>query len=161
MPLAQNGYKIEFFASVRQAEFLFQQNYFKNIAHSKNSKSSESWTIFFHKDDYVIYCHMYFLTTHDTIDILIKVQLVQFRSNWYSLIFTDHAMIRMEMREINIQNVVEVIETGIIKQKEVDHKFWVYKNFKNRKDNLISVSLAIEGENLIVITVLVNWRVHP
>jgi hypothetical protein len=88
------------------------------------------------------------------------VQLIQFRRNWYSLVFTDHALARMKTRAVSIEEVVEVVETGSVKQKEADHKFWVYKHFEHREDNLISVSLAIEGENLVVITVLVNWKVQ-
>ena len=88
------------------------------------------------------------------------MQLVQFRRNWYSLVFSDHVLARMKMRDVSIEEIVDVVETGSIKPKEADHKFWVFKHFEHREDNLISVSLAIEGENLIVITVLVNWRIQ-
>lgn len=88
------------------------------------------------------------------------MQLIQFRSSWYSLVFTDHATARMKMRAVSEEEIVEVIETGTVKPKEKGSKFWVYKHFEKREDNLISVSLAIEGENLVIITVLVNWRVQ-
>jgi hypothetical protein len=88
------------------------------------------------------------------------VQLIQFRNSWYSLVFTDHATARMIMRAISAEEIVEVIETGMVKPKDKEGKFWVYKHFEKREDNLISVSLAAEGENLVVITVLVSWRVQ-
>lgn len=88
------------------------------------------------------------------------MQLIQFRGNWYSLVFTDHALTRMKLRMVSEKEVVQVIETGTVKSKEKESKFWAYKHFSKREDNLISASLAVEGENLVVITVLVNWKVQ-
>jgi len=66
----------------------------------------------------------------------------------------------MKMRAVSNEEIIELIQTGTVKQKEMSHKFWVYKHFENREDNLITVSLAVEGESLVVITVLVNWSVQ-
>ncbi len=66
----------------------------------------------------------------------------------------------MKMRAVSNEEVIELIQTGSVKQKEMSHKFWVYKHFENRKNNFITVSLAVEGENLVVITVLGNWSVQ-
>jgi hypothetical protein len=54
----------------------------------------------------------------------------------------------------------EAISTGEAKPKLTAGKFWVFKDLPGRKDNVISVSIAIEKPHLIVITTMVNWRPH-
>lgn len=83
---------------------------------------------------------------------------VVFKNKKYKAIFTDHAIIQMDLRNLSELNVLEVIEYGEVKHKEVENKYWVFKSLKGRKDNFISVSIAVETPNLIVITTMINWR---
>lgn len=80
-----------------------------------------------------------------------------FRGKSYEVIFTEHAKLEMELRELTETAVLEVIETGEVRPKTVKNKFWIYKNLRGRRDNLISVSISIETPRLIVITTMVNW----
>ena len=63
----------------------------------------------------------------------------------------------MDLREIDESMVIDVIETGQIKVKPKKNKFWVYKNGRGRRDNLVSVSISIETPRLIAITTMMNW----
>lgn len=82
---------------------------------------------------------------------------ITFRGEQYKIIFTEHAKIQMKLRDLSEDLIIEVIETGTIREKD-KNKFWAYKSIKGRKDNMISVALAIESPHLIVITAMVNWR---
>jgi hypothetical protein len=81
-----------------------------------------------------------------------------FRKSSYEVVFTDHAKLQMLLRELSEADVLHVIETGEARAKNIKNKFWVYKELKGRKDNLVSVSISIEDPHLIVITTMVNWR---
>ena len=81
-----------------------------------------------------------------------------FRKLSYEVIFTEHALLQMELRNLNQADVLDVIETGEVKAKESKNKFWVYKELSERTDNLISIAISIEDPRLIVITAMINWR---
>lgn len=83
---------------------------------------------------------------------------VKFKKKRYELVITKHARGRMKLRNISYDDLVEIIENGIVKKKEKKNKYWIYKNFGKRKDNYLCLSVAIEKANFIVITALVNWR---
>ena len=87
---------------------------------------------------------------------------IRFRRRMYSLVITAHAKARMEMRGISEFELQEVIEAGVIrpKAKALKNKLWAFKEIKGRKDNLICASISTEYPNLVVITVLVNWRLR-
>lgn len=82
----------------------------------------------------------------------------KFRKSSYEVIFTEHALLQMELRNLDQATVLGVIETGEIKAKPSKSKFWVFKEILGRKDNLISISISIEDPHLIVITAMINWR---
>ena len=82
---------------------------------------------------------------------------VKFHGKTYSVVFTEHAIEQMRLRNLSNEDVIGVIEQGISRPKPTKGKFWVYMSITGRKDNLICVSLSIESPNLIVITTLVNW----
>ena len=83
---------------------------------------------------------------------------VSFQRSSYEVVFTEHAKLQMSLRGLSDSDILDVIETGEVRTKSVENKFWVYKKLKGRKDNLISVSISIEDPHLIVITAMVNWR---
>lgn len=64
----------------------------------------------------------------------------------------------MKLRNIDDETVFEILESGEVKEKGTKNKFWVFKALAGRKDNLVSVSIAIESPKVIVITTMVNWR---
>lgn len=64
----------------------------------------------------------------------------------------------MDTRDIKESTLIEIIESGKVKQKGGKKKFWVYKSFPKRNNNSICASVTIEAPNLIVITTLINWR---
>jgi hypothetical protein len=83
---------------------------------------------------------------------------VWFQKVTYQVIFTEHALMQMALRNLDQSEVLMVIETGEAKAKEAKNKFWVYKKLPRRKDNLISISISLEEPHLIVITTMINWR---
>ena len=84
---------------------------------------------------------------------------VHFRGNKYKLVITKHAYSRMQSREISESLVVEIINSGSVKNKEHNpDRYWVYKKIRSRSDNLICLSVVIEQPNLILVTALINWR---
>lgn len=82
---------------------------------------------------------------------------VSFKKRRLKLVLTEHAQARIQLRELSIDMIVDVIQTGKIKPKEDEDRFWVYKNFPARSDNSICLSIVIEDPNLIVVTALVRW----
>ncbi|MCT4641421.1 MAG: DUF4258 domain-containing protein [Bacteriovoracaceae bacterium] len=86
------------------------------------------------------------------------LQVIKFKKKSYKLVFTKHALDRMSSRNISRNEVITVVQEGKIVDKELDNKYWVYKNFKKRTDNNLCISISIEEPSLIIITALVNWR---
>lgn len=73
-----------------------------------------------------------------------------------SVVFTRHALARMEERGINEALVGDLIETGTIKDKDVQRK-WIHKAYPERTDNLICVAVIIENA-VVIKTVMIHWR---
>lgn len=86
---------------------------------------------------------------------------VFFRKKRRKLVLTDHAQMRIKTRELSVKQVIDVIETGIVKPKVDENRFWIYKNLPARSDNSICLSIVIEEPNLILVTALVNWSPEP
>lgn len=82
---------------------------------------------------------------------------VKYKGRIYRLIFTQHALERMDERRIKKSEVFEIIEKGKSKKKAREGKWWVYKKMKKRNDNYVCLSVSLEDPNLIIITALVNW----
>ena len=74
------------------------------------------------------------------------------------LVLTEHAQSRIISRDLTLDIVIDVIQTGKVKPKTDENRLWVYKSFPARSDNSICLSIVIEEPNLIVVTALVNWR---
>lgn len=82
---------------------------------------------------------------------------ILFQNKKLKVIITNHAVQRMKERDITKELILEVLESGDVKQKDED-RFWVYKNIHTRTDNLICLAVKIEKSDLIVITTLINWK---
>ena len=86
---------------------------------------------------------------------------VWFKKRQYELIITDHARFRMSTRDIALEEVIEVVEKGKVKEKKSPNKYWVYKDIPGREDNSICLSVVLENPKLIIITALVAWSPRP
>ena len=83
----------------------------------------------------------------------------KFKNKSYRIQLTDHAQARMIERDVSERLLVTIVETGIVKPKpKQDRAFWVFTTIPDRADNLICVSLVIEDSDLVIKTVLINWR---
>ena len=71
---------------------------------------------------------------------------------------TEHAIDRMNERNISNKDVLNALENGKIKCKDKT-KFWVYHNFINRVDNLVCLAVVDEGV-LVIKTVMINWQLR-
>jgi len=71
---------------------------------------------------------------------------------------THHVRVRMEKREISIELLLDLIETGDIRRK-TESDLWIYKRYPERGDNLVCAAV-VSGEALIVKTVMVDWTLE-
>lgn len=84
-------------------------------------------------------------------------------TEWYSKRFdcivdlTKHALERMIERHIDHEVVQELIELGDIKLKD-KYRFWIYKEFENRDDNLICAAVVLENK-MIIKTIMHHWEI--
>lgn len=65
---------------------------------------------------------------------------------------TDHAIKRMRERGIEMNILLDILDTGTIKFRDETH-FWAFKAYPERSDNMLCAA-AIEGEVIIVKTVM-------
>ena len=70
--------------------------------------------------------------------------------------FTDHALARAAERNISVNMLLDVIETGTLREREGGH-CWIWKMIEGRDDNLICVA-ALLAEALIVKTVMHHFE---
>jgi Domain of unknown function (DUF4258) len=68
---------------------------------------------------------------------------------------THHVRERMEKRDISIELLLELIETGNIRHKS-ESDLWIYRQYPDRADNLVCTAVVI-GQAVIVKTVMVDW----
>ncbi len=73
------------------------------------------------------------------------------------MVYTNHALEQMKLRNISEIDVYRELRDGIKKKKNQTEKYWVYTHLSGRDDNLICISISLEATNIIVITTLINW----
>lgn len=76
-----------------------------------------------------------------------------------AIIVTRHAAQRMQERDVSAALLLEVIETGNIRNSDAD-RLWVWLNVSDRDDNLLCAVLVLE-DALIVKTVMHHWELMP
>lgn len=74
-----------------------------------------------------------------------------------SIIASSHAKIRMAERGISEAMLLEVIDTGETRYKDITH-LWVFKEFPERHDNLLCAVLVLE-DCVVVKTVMHHFTV--
>lgn len=75
------------------------------------------------------------------------------------IVFTQHARLRMAERSIGVELVVEIIDTGAIREAGNAH-YWLYKDVPGRTDNLLCVAAVIDNA-VVVKTIMHHWEVQP
>lgn len=75
--------------------------------------------------------------------------------------FHEHAVQRMQERNISVTEVQQIIESPDGQIRQSKDKWILYKNFKKRKDNQIAAVIVDRSdENWVeVITVLIHFEV--
>ncbi|HRP06772.1 MAG TPA: DUF4258 domain-containing protein [Opitutaceae bacterium] len=68
------------------------------------------------------------------------------------VVFTRHALARMVERDIDEALIMELLETGIVHEKDAS-RFWIAKAFPERSDNLICAAVVAE-DKLVIKTVM-------
>jgi len=75
------------------------------------------------------------------------------------VVLTEHARLRMEERSISAALVLEIIDSGTLKEAGNSH-YWLYKHVPERTDNLLCVAAVID--NLFVVkTIMHHWEPAP
>ncbi len=75
------------------------------------------------------------------------------------VVLTEHAKLRMAERRIDDALVLEIIETGSLKDAGRSH-YWLYKHVGERDDNLLCVAAVID--NVVVVkTIMHHWEPTP
>jgi len=68
---------------------------------------------------------------------------------------THHVKARMDKRDISLEQLLDLIETGDIKSKS-ETDLWIYKGYTECSDNLVCTAVVV-GQAVIVKTVMVDW----
>jgi hypothetical protein len=75
------------------------------------------------------------------------------------VVLTEHAKLRMAERQIDTLLVLEVIDTGTLKDAGSSH-YWLYKYVNDRVDNLLCVAAVIENA-VVIKTIMHHWEPQP
>lgn len=68
---------------------------------------------------------------------------------------THHVKARMEKRDISLELLLDLIETGDIRYKS-ESDLWIYRQYSERADNMVCTAVVV-GQAMIVKTVMVDW----
>jgi hypothetical protein len=75
------------------------------------------------------------------------------------VILTEHATQRMAERQISLEQVLEIIDSGTVKEAGGLH-YWLYKHLPDRTDNLLCVAAVIDNV-FVVKTIMHHWEPQP
>ena len=75
------------------------------------------------------------------------------------VVLTEHARLRMAERNIDAALVLQIIDTGTLKDAGNAH-YWLYKRFDGRADNLLCVAAVIDNA-VVVKTIMHHWEPRP
>ena len=75
------------------------------------------------------------------------------------VILAEHARVRMEERNIHAALVLEIIDSGTLKEAGNSH-YWLYKQLPDRTDNLLCMAAVVD--NVVVVkTIMHHWEPQP
>ena len=69
---------------------------------------------------------------------------------------THHVQRRMDKREVSIERLLDLIDTGELTWKNTQDA-WIHKHYPDRTDNRLCAAVLI-GQAVIVKTVMVDWQ---
>ena len=75
------------------------------------------------------------------------------------VVLTEHARLRMAERNVDSILVLDIIDTGTLKDAGNAH-YWLYKQVPQRTDNLLCVAAVIDNA-VVVKTILHHWELRP
>ena len=75
------------------------------------------------------------------------------------VVLTEHARLRMTERNIEAALVLEIIDSGTVKEAGGLH-YWLYKHLPDRTDNLLCVAAVIDNV-FVVKTIMHHWEPQP
>ena len=75
------------------------------------------------------------------------------------VVLTEHARQRMVDRTISLDQVLEIIDSGTVKEAGGLH-YWLYKHLPDRTDNLLCVAAVIDNV-FVVKTIMHHWEPQP
>jgi hypothetical protein len=75
-----------------------------------------------------------------------------------AIVLTRHARQRMAEREIDEARLLDLIDLGETRYKDVG-RLWIYKGYMDRDDNLLCVAIALSADTLVVKTVMHHFEV--
>ncbi len=75
------------------------------------------------------------------------------------VVLTAHARLRMAERNVDAALVLEIIDTGTLKDAGNAH-YWLYKPLPDRADNLLCVATVIDNA-VVVKTIMHHWEPKP
>ena len=71
------------------------------------------------------------------------------------VVLTEHAKSRMQERGVGEALIVEIIDTGTLKDAGSGH-YWLYKHIDSHDDNLLCVAAVID--NVVVVKTIMHHR---
>ncbi len=71
---------------------------------------------------------------------------------------THHVKARMEKRDISLELLLDLIETGDIRHKS-ETDLWIFRQYPVRPDNMVCTAVVV-GQAVIVKTVMVDWTLE-
>ena len=75
------------------------------------------------------------------------------------VVLTEHAIARMAERNVDFELILEIIDTGTLKDAGRAH-YWLYKHLSDRQDNLLCVAAVIDNA-VVVKTIMHHWEPQP
>ena len=64
----------------------------------------------------------------------------------------------MEKRDISLELLLDLIETGNIRHKS-ESDLWIFRQYPERADNMVCAAVVV-GQAVIVKTVMVDWTLE-
>ncbi len=71
---------------------------------------------------------------------------------------THHVKARMDKRDISLELLLDLIETGDVRHKS-ETDLWIFKHYIEREDNMVCTAVVV-GQAVIVKTVMVDWTLE-
>jgi hypothetical protein len=71
---------------------------------------------------------------------------------------THHVRERMDKRDISLELLFDLIETGDVRYKS-ETDLWIFRHYPERADNMVCTAVVV-GLAVVVKTVMVDWTLE-